>query len=148
MTCVQARALLLTFVVGAISGCASGGSPRPSAADTSASRQSGRAVTAAQIETHPGQPIEKILESRVPGVRVTRTADGGIAVRIRGSMSANDLPLYVIDGVPIQPGPGGSLVGINPYDIASIEVLKDVAQTAEYGVRGVNGVIVIKTKKQ
>jgi TonB-dependent SusC/RagA subfamily outer membrane receptor len=55
--------------------------------------------------------------------------------------------LYVVDGVPIQPGPGGSLVGIDPYDIESIEVLKDPADTALYGMRGANGVIVVKTKR-
>jgi TonB-dependent SusC/RagA subfamily outer membrane receptor len=55
--------------------------------------------------------------------------------------------LYVIDGVPITPGPGGSLSGINPSDIASIEVLKDAVSTTMYGSRGANGVILIKTKK-
>jgi TonB-dependent SusC/RagA subfamily outer membrane receptor len=84
----------------------------------------------------------------VSGVTVTRTPDGGISVRIRGqsTINGNTEPLYVIDGLPIQPGPGGSLVGINPHDIASIEVLKDAANTAFYGVRGANGVILIKTK--
>ena len=46
----------------------------------------------------------------------------------------------------VQSGPGGSLTGINPKDIASIEVLKDAVSTSFYGVRGANGVIVIKTK--
>ncbi len=87
--------------------------------------------------------------SRFPGVQVNQTSDGGIAVRIRGTTSirGNNEPLYVIDGVPIQPGPGGSLTGINPYDIESIEVLKDAASTAIYGVRGANGVIIIKMKQ-
>lgn len=86
---------------------------------------------------------------RFPGVWVTRTPDGGIAIRIRGATSfrGGTEPLYVLDGIPIQPGPGGGLSGINPYDIASIEVLKDAASTAMYGVRGANGVIVIKTKR-
>jgi TonB-dependent SusC/RagA subfamily outer membrane receptor len=79
---------------------------------------------------------------------VTRTPDGGVAIRIRGnsSISANMEPLYVIDGVEIQPGPGGALTGINPHDIASIEVLKDAASLAYYGLRAANGVILIKTK--
>jgi TonB-dependent SusC/RagA subfamily outer membrane receptor len=51
------------------------------------------------------------------------------------------------DGVPIAAGPGGSLSGINPYDIQSIEVLKDAASLTMYGSRGANGVIVIKMKK-
>lgn len=86
--------------------------------------------------------------SRFPGVSITRAPDGSLAVRIRGTTSlyGSNEPLYVIDGVPVRPGPGGSLSGINPYDIESIEVLKDATATAMYGVRGANGVIVIKTK--
>jgi TonB-dependent SusC/RagA subfamily outer membrane receptor len=55
--------------------------------------------------------------------------------------------LYVLDGVAIEPGPGGSLSGISPYDIESIRVLKDPTDLTMYGSRGANGVIVIKTKK-
>jgi len=86
---------------------------------------------------------------RFPGVDVRRTADGGIAVRIRGATSirGSNEPLYVVDGIPIQPGPNGSLTGINPHDIATIQVLKDPAETAMYGMRGANGVIVITTKR-
>lgn len=87
--------------------------------------------------------------SRFPGVVVTRAPDGGLSVRIRGTTSihGSNEPLYVIDGMAIRPGPGGSLEGINPYDIESIEVLKDAASTTMYGMRGANGVIVIKTKR-
>jgi TonB-dependent SusC/RagA subfamily outer membrane receptor len=86
--------------------------------------------------------------ARIPGIWVTRTADGGVAIRIRGGTSilGNNEPLYIIDGVPIEPGPNGALTGINPNDIASIEVLKDAASTTLYGMRGANGVIIIKTK--
>src|SRR6266480_1019467 len=74
---------------------------------------------------------------------------GGIAVQIRGptSLSLSNAPLYVVDGVPIKPGPNGTLSWINPNDIASIEVVKDPAGTAMYGVRGANGVIIITTKR-
>ena len=69
-------------------------------------------------------------------------------MRIRGinSINGSTEPLFIIDGLPIQSGPGGALAGINPHDIASIEVLKDVADLSFYGVRGTNGVIIIKTK--
>ncbi len=73
-----------------------------------------------------------------------------ISVRIRGATSfyAGSGPLYVIDGVPVTPGPGGVLRGINPYEIESIQVLKNPAETAAlYGLWGANGVIVIKTKR-
>jgi TonB-dependent starch-binding outer membrane protein SusC len=71
-----------------------------------------------------------------------------VSVRIRGinTFMGSTEPLYVIDGVPIQAGPGGGLVGINAHDIASIEVLKDPVSESFYGVRGANGVIVIRTK--
>jgi TonB-dependent SusC/RagA subfamily outer membrane receptor len=106
-------------------------------------------VGADAIANSSGQPIEKILADRVSGVTLGRTADGTLTVRIRGanSFSADKEPLYVIDGVPIAPGPGGALSGINPNDIASIEVLKDAVSTTMYGSRGANGVIVIKMKK-
>jgi TonB-dependent SusC/RagA subfamily outer membrane receptor len=107
------------------------------------------AVTAEDIQRTPGEPIEKVLMGRFPGVWITRTADGGISVRIRGgtSLYGSNEPLYIVDDMPIQPRPNGSLEGINPYDIASIEVLKDAASTAMYGVRGANGVIIIRTKR-
>ncbi len=136
------RALLLA---GFLSGCAhAGGTGQGDVADAlEPSRPREPTVTAEDIERAPGKPIEELLMSRFPGVQVTRAPGGGIAIRIRGSNE----PLYVIDGVPIRPGPGGGLTGINPYDIESIEVLKDPAGTTMYGVRGANGVVVITMKR-
>lgn len=138
------------LLVGLIYGCASGnnGAPAPAGPPLLAPDH-GTIVTSDDIDrSTTTDPIGSALAAHVAGVTVTRTADGGISVRIRGQSSfyGNTEPLYVIDGFPIQPGPGGSLVGINPHDIASIEVLKDVASLAFYGVRGANGVILIKTK--
>lgn len=92
---------------------------------------------------------EKALQGRFPGVEVTHGSDGGLVIRIRGAtgFSANNDPLYVVDGVPIQPGPGGSLTGFSAADIQSIRVLKDAADLTMYGSRGANGVILITTKK-
>ena len=106
-------------------------------------------VTAEDIERNPGVPIEQILESKVPGIQVARTVTGGVSIRIRGTSSfySNNEPLYVIDGTPMDAGPNGALVGLNPYDIDTIRVLKDPAETGIYGVRGANGVIVITTKR-
>ena len=106
-------------------------------------------VTSQDISQSAGQPIEQVLESKVPGLQVTRTPDGGIAIRMRGTNSfySGSEPLYVIDGIPVTPGRGGALEGVNPYDIDTIKVLKDPAETALYGVRGGNGVIVITTKR-
>jgi TonB-dependent SusC/RagA subfamily outer membrane receptor len=105
-------------------------------------------VTAEDIERAPGQSVEEILEGRVAGVTVSQ-GQGGLAVRIRGvtSIYGNNDPLYVLDDVPINPGPGGILMGIGPHDIESIKVLKDPADTTLYGMRGANGVILIKTKR-
>lgn len=145
---VSARVLLLPAL---LFGCAR--ATTPPRVDVKEAREPdstrGPVVTAEDIRRAPGRPIEELLMSRFAGVRVIRTSDGGIAVRIRGTTSirGNNEPLYVIDGVAIRPGPGGSLTGINPYDIESIKVLTDPADTAMYGVRGANGVIVITTKR-
>ena len=105
-------------------------------------------MTEEDIARAPGRPIEQLLMERFPGVMVARTSDGGISVRIRGvsSFHGSNEPLYVIDDVPVQAGPGGALRGINAHDISLIQVLKDPAETAIYGTRGANGVIIIKTK--
>jgi TonB-dependent SusC/RagA subfamily outer membrane receptor len=110
---------------------------------------SGTTLTAEDIQRTPGVPIEDLLTAKVAGVWVSRTSDGGIAVRIRGATTiyGSQEPLYVLDGLPFQAGANGALSGIAPSDIESIEVLKDAASTAMYGLRGANGVIVIKTKK-
>jgi TonB-linked SusC/RagA family outer membrane protein len=83
------------------------------------------------------------------------------SIRIRGgnSITAGNEPLYVIDGVQIYNDNSSTDVGvarlagdfnplatINPNDIQSIEVLKDVSATAIYGSRGANGVILVTTK--
>ena len=131
----------LVAVVVAAAGCSSGG-----AASAPEPRRS--VVDSTSIDRQPGREIEKSLEGKFPGVVVRQTSDGGIAVRIRGGSSAygNNEPLYVLDGMPIQPGPSGALSGVNPHDIESIKVLKEPAETAMYGSRGANGVIIIKTK--
>jgi TonB-dependent SusC/RagA subfamily outer membrane receptor len=134
--------LSVGLLVGLTAGCGSSRAPRRDPGPNNT-------VTADDISRNPDQPIEKVLQSKVPGVWITRTPDGGIAVQLRGTSSfyGQQQPLYVIDGVPISPGPNGALTGVNPYDIESIQVLKDPADTAMYGMRGANGVIVVTTKK-
>src|SRR5207247_8037786 len=86
---------------------------------------------------------------RVSGATVTAAPLGGIIVRISGphSFSLTQAPLYVVDGVPVETSPNGTLTWLNPEDVESITVLKYDASTAIYGVRGSNGVILIKTKR-
>jgi TonB-dependent SusC/RagA subfamily outer membrane receptor len=142
MTSSFARAALsISALIGLAAGCVPGNTRRQTTAEP--------AVTAKDLDQSTAEPIEKVLEAKTPGVLVTRTADGGIAVQIRGPSSfySSDGPLYVIDGVPIQAGRGGALTGVNPHDIESIKVLKNPADTGIYGMRGANGVIVITTKR-
>jgi len=144
MICYSARVLSpVGIVAGLILGCAHG------AADPAPRAPSPSTVTADDIARQPTVSLEQLIAGRVAGVRVIRAPGGGISVRIRGqsSLVLSNEPLFVVDGVPIKPGPNGTLSWLNPQDIASIEVLKDAASTAMYGVRGGNGVIVIKTKR-
>ena len=84
---------------------------------------------------------------RIPGVRVFEQPGGRLSVRIRGTNSfmSGEEPLWVLDGMAIASGAG--LAGINPNVIESITVLKDPGETAIFGTRGANGVILIKTKR-
>ncbi len=103
-------------------------------------------VKAADIERLKPQRTEEALQGRASGVSVIQSGSPGSTptVLIRGipSFSGTD-PIVIIDGVP------QSLVdlnSVNPSDIESINVLKDAATTAIYGVKGGNGVIVVTTK--
>jgi TonB-dependent starch-binding outer membrane protein SusC len=99
---------------------------------------------------------EELLAGKTAGVQIT--AGGGApgsesTIRIRGgsSLRANNNPLIVIDGVPLDndntEGLSNSLSTINPNDIESFTILKDASATAIYGSRASNGVIIITTKK-
>jgi TonB-linked SusC/RagA family outer membrane protein len=104
-------------------------------------------VTAKEIEERPVNRIENALAGQMPGVSVQSVsgepgADLQIRVRGTGSINASTEPLYVVDGVPVD-----NLRGINPADVASLEVLKDASAAAIYGSRGSNGVVLITTKR-
>lgn len=99
------------------------------------------------IKDRPMARAESALQGQLAGVTVrTTTGEPGadLQIRVRGaaSVNANSDPLYVVDGVPMT-----TLSGLNPSDIASIEVLKDAASSAIYGSRGSNGVVIVSTKK-
>jgi TonB-dependent SusC/RagA subfamily outer membrane receptor len=90
--------------------------------------------------------LEQILGGRISGVQVTPGHGGGIIVRFSGAQSfySGGEPLFVIDGSPTSVT-GGELSWLNPRDVESITAVKG-PDAAMYGVRGANGVIVIKTK--
>ena len=94
---------------------------------------------------------EQLITGKAAGVNVVPPSgapgEGG-TIKIRGgnsSLSANNSPLIVIDGVPIDQN-GPALNTINPNDIESFNILKDASATAIYGSRATNGVILITTK--
>ncbi|WP_127845735.1 SusC/RagA family TonB-linked outer membrane protein [Psychroflexus aestuariivivens] len=98
---------------------------------------------------------ESLIQGRVPGVSITKGGGpgSGSEIRIRGgaSFNANNSPLIVLDGLPLNnTTPAGTrsiLSSINPSDIESFSILKDASASAIYGNRGANGVIIINTKK-
>ncbi|MDH5197121.1 MAG: TonB-dependent receptor plug domain-containing protein [Gemmatimonadota bacterium] len=148
---VSSRALTPIGVVAlVVAACARSTADRPQAAPPARETDppAGTVVTADDFQRNRSQTIEQVLRSKCPPCIVTLTANGRVAIHIRGrsTILGSSEPLYVIDGVPIEPGPGGALVGINPYDIETIEVLTDPTSISMYGSRGANGVIVISTK--
>ncbi|HKO13815.1 MAG TPA: TonB-dependent receptor plug domain-containing protein [Acidobacteriaceae bacterium] len=142
MTSSSPRAAFVVLALAGLAGCASTGR------STQHPATKPPMVTSEDIEHNSGQTIEELLQSKVPGVLITRTANG-IALEIRGTNSfmGSSQPLFVVDGIPMEPGSGGVLTGVNPHDIATIQVLKNPADIAMYGVRGANGVIIITTKR-
>jgi len=108
--------------------------------------------------------ISNAISGKIAGVQVTGTsgsvgASSRIVLRGNSSITGNNEPLYVVDGVPIDnrsygnAGSGGGVdlpngaADINPDDIESISVLKGPNAAALYGLRAGNGVIVITTKR-
>lgn len=91
--------------------------------------------------------MSQFLKGRAAGVQVRQNSlepGGSVSIRVRGasSVSAENEPLYVVDGFQTD-----NMTQINVDDIESIEILKDASTTAIYGARGANGVILITTKK-
>ncbi|MBC7850228.1 MAG: SusC/RagA family TonB-linked outer membrane protein, partial [Chitinophagaceae bacterium] len=115
-------------------------------------------VTAKDFQNLPLPSFESALQGRAAGVFINQGSGKlgqGLNIRVRGisSISANQQPFIVIDGVPVVSQALGSatendnpLATLNPDDIESIEVLKDAASSAIYGARASNGVLLITTK--
>lgn len=102
-------------------------------------------VKSEEITARPGPNPMESLQGRVAGLDITRSSGqpgAGVNIQLRGtrSFTASGNPLFIINGLP------GDYATLNPYDIESIEVLKDASSTAVYGSAGSNGVILITTK--
>lgn len=88
------------------------------------------------------------LAGQIPGLAVTTSdaapgADQTLRIRGENSLTADNSPLIVLDGIPYN----GSLTDIDPNIVENISVLKDASASAIYGSRGANGIILIQTKK-
>jgi TonB-linked SusC/RagA family outer membrane protein len=104
-------------------------------------------VSAQQIKDVPVNSAAEALTGRLAGVQVTSSegqpgSDIRIRVRGGGSITQDNSPLYVVDGIQVE----NALSVLSPQDIASVDVLKDASATAIYGARGANGVVIITTK--
>ncbi len=105
-------------------------------------------VSETALKEVPSANLQQALQGKAAGLEIQRagtTPGAGAVIRIRGtrSITGQNEPLFVVDGIPFE----GSLNDLNPDDIASIDILKDASSTAIYGSRGANGIIMITTKR-
>lgn len=101
-----------------------------------------------ELSELPVTSINSALQARVPGVQIRSAGyepGAGTSVKIRGinSITQGGGPIYVVDGVIVT----GDIREINPYDIESVDILKDASAAAIYGSRASEGVVIITTKK-
>ena len=106
-------------------------------------------VSSETIGNRPNASAINTIQGQLAGVNISAStgqpgAKSTVVIRGVGSITGNTDPLYIIDGFPSN---SDNFRTINPNDIESIAVLKDAAATSEYGNRGANGVIIIKTKQ-
>jgi TonB-linked SusC/RagA family outer membrane protein len=102
-----------------------------------------------QISDRPVGSFDQLFQGRVPGLlALTGSGQPGNAtttiIRGQNSISGGVTPLYVVDGIPVEPD---VFQGLNPNDFESIDVLRDATATSLYGSRGSAGVIVVSTKR-
>ena len=118
-------------------------------------------VTLGDVTQTPVSNVGQVLQGRASGVSVTAFSGdpgAGLQIRVRGetSLTGNNEPLYVIDGMPLVADGANSglsnmeynpISDIPPEEIESIEVLKDASAVALWGTRAANGVVIINTKR-
>jgi len=116
-------------------------------------------VQAKEIENLPVPTFETAIQGRTAGVFIENSSGKlgeGMRIRVRGtsSISADNQPIYVVDGMVVTSqsqgassnSPTNPMADINPNDIESINILKDASAAAIYGSRAANGVVLITTK--
>lgn len=104
-------------------------------------------IKAEELNKMPTVSVGEMLRGTAAGVQVKMNSaepGGSSSVLIRGrrSLSADNSPLYIVDGVPMS-----GIDDINAFDIESMEILKDASSQSIYGARAANGVILITTKR-
>jgi TonB-linked SusC/RagA family outer membrane protein len=104
-------------------------------------------VGARQLKDNTMNSAAQALAGRLAGVQITGTEgspNAEVIIRVRGggSITQDNSPLYIIDGIQVE----NALNTIAPQNIESVDVLKDASATAIYGSRGANGVVIITTK--
>lgn len=104
-------------------------------------------VSSKELKDFPLSSAAEALQGKLAGVQLVSSegAPGAdIIVRVRGggSITQDNSPLYIVDGVQVE----NALSVLSPQDIATVDVLKDASTTAIYGARGANGVVIITTK--
>jgi TonB-dependent starch-binding outer membrane protein SusC len=133
--------------------------PQPGEVDVGYGTQPAEKTTGAitTVTETPPTPLrlEELLKGKAAGVRIITRPDGTQALQIRGGNPSlqtgtdQQEPLIVVDGVAItQNALVTALAGLTPQDIRQVDVLKDVASTSIYGMRGAAGVIVITTTRR
>lgn len=113
-----------------------------------------------EIQDVANPNVLQSVQGRTAGVNVDLSGDPGqgARVQVRGNSTLNNNnPLYIVDGVPIEPfstdalGTGYAqnwgLSWLNPNDVESVQVLKDAASASIYGSRASNGVVIITTRR-
>lgn len=103
-----------------------------------------------------GATVSSLLQGRAAGVNVqiqsaSPTSPVSVIIRGQSSLSGNNQPLWVVDGIPeyntdVTGNISNILYSLNLTDVESIDILKDASSTAIYGSRAANGVIVVTTK--
>ena len=102
-----------------------------------------------QLSKKSATNVETMLQNAAAGVVVSLASSNPsekIRVRVRGeaSLTGDNEPLYVVDGMPVT---SDVMSSISPSDIQSMDVLKDASAAAIYGSRGANGVVIVTTKR-
>ncbi len=107
-------------------------------------------ITGAEIRESPTASLQNALVGRLPGLfgqqRSGQPGSDAADIHIRGISSYNSSarPLIIIDDIEAT---YGQLASVDPNEIESLSILKDASTTAIYGVKGANGVVLVRTKR-